>query len=52
MSVTNSCLYGTDATGSIGIEAYSAGGGMDVTATNNTVQDWDYGLRVDARRPR
>ncbi len=47
VSVANSCFYGTDATGSIGIEAYSAGAAMDVTATNNTVQDWDYGLLVD-----
>jgi hypothetical protein len=48
VSVTNSCFYGTDATGSVGIEVSSAGAGMDVTATNNTVQDWDYGLLVDA----
>jgi hypothetical protein len=44
LNVTNSCLTGTGAAGTIGIRSYSSGGGLDVTATNNTVQGWDYGL--------
>ena len=47
VNVTNSCFYGSDAAGSFGIESYSAGGGMDVTATHNVLQDWDTALVVD-----
>jgi hypothetical protein len=46
LSVANSCLYGSDVAGSEGISADSYGGGMDVTATNNTLQDWDYALHL------
>jgi hypothetical protein len=46
LSVTNSCLYGSDVAGTVGIGVDSYGGSMDVTATNNVLQDWDYGLRI------
>ncbi len=44
VSVTNSCLTGIDLAGSVGIFAYTEGGPLDVTATNNVVHDWDYGF--------
>jgi hypothetical protein len=44
VSVTNSCLTGTDIAGSVGIFAYTEGGPLSVTATNIVVHDWDYGF--------
>jgi hypothetical protein len=44
VSVSNSCLTGTDATGTVGIGAYTEGGDLTVTATGNEISDWDYGF--------
>ena len=44
VSVDASCLDGVDATGSVGIFAYSEGGPLAVTAENNEITNWDEGL--------
>ncbi len=44
VSVTNSCLNGTDVAGTVGIFAYTEGGPLSVDANHNEIHDWDYGL--------
>ncbi|MFN8178070.1 MAG: T9SS type A sorting domain-containing protein [bacterium] len=44
VDVKNSCLTGTDVAGTVGIFAYTEGGALNVTATNNDVHHWDYGF--------
>jgi hypothetical protein len=44
LAVTNCCLTGTDATSTVGVGVYSAGGGMDLTVTRSSVKDWAYGI--------
>jgi hypothetical protein len=44
VSVTQSCLNGASVAGTAGIGAYTEGGGLTVTATNNVVTGWDVGF--------
>ncbi len=47
VSVTNSCLSGSDVAGTVGIYAYSGTAPLTVTATNNVIEDWEVGLYAD-----
>lgn len=47
VTVSNSCLTGSDVAGTVGVHAYSAGGPLGVSVTNSVVADWDEGIYVD-----
>lgn len=47
VTLSGGCLIGTDQAGSAGLDVWSAGGPLNVTATQLEVQDWDYGMTVD-----
>ena len=44
MSVSNSCLNGVDAAGTVGVWSDTDGGPLTVTASNNEVSNWDVGF--------
>lgn len=46
-TISGGCFTGADLTGSEGIEVWSAGGPLTVTATGLEVTNWDYGMVVD-----
>ncbi|HEY6507274.1 MAG TPA: hypothetical protein VIY56_04625, partial [Vicinamibacterales bacterium] len=47
VTITGGCLTGADLAGSEGLEVWSGGGPLTVTATGLEVKDWDYGMVVD-----
>ncbi|MFN0152131.1 MAG: hypothetical protein ACKVU1_15625, partial [bacterium] len=47
-SITNGCLVGSATTGSIGVEAYTAGGGLNVSVSGMEIANWDYGISSEA----
>lgn len=47
VTISGGCLTGADQPNSIGLEVWSAGGPLNVTATGLEVRDWDTGLFVD-----
>ena len=47
VSVTNSCLNGSDVAGTVGIYAYTGGSPLSVTSANNNLTDWDVALYAD-----
>ena len=47
VTLTGGCLTGADLANSEGIEVWSAGGPLTVTASGLEVKDWDYGFVVD-----
>lgn len=46
VTITGGCLTGADLAGSEGLDVWSAGGPLSVTATGLEVKDWDYGIGV------
>ena len=47
VTVSNGCLTGADAAGTVGVYAYSGGGPLSVGVLNTVLADWDYGLVAD-----
>lgn len=47
VTLTGGCITGSDQPGSEGLEVWSAGGPLTVTASGLEVKDWDYGMLVD-----
>jgi len=46
VSLHDGCLTGTDATGTEGVEVFSAGGPLAVSLENLEIRDWDLGIAV------
>jgi hypothetical protein len=47
VTITASCLTGSDVAGTVGVYAYSGGSPLAVEVENSVVADWDYALYAD-----